>query len=138
MKLRVIIESAILYQQLMQLRPQLAAAAQKIYDSWEPGTDQFDMQFGGGGICDAVAEEMSSVLMAHDIETTDGGHEGDDHAYLIAYDDTSSYAVDIPHYHYEIGGGMCWTKIPDVRFGPEHVEIVEVDRPDWIDEENYI
>lgn len=115
----------LLSKSLNNLRPQLAAAAQAVYDDWE---DE------GSGICDLISTAMGEVLSQFGIETTEGGHDGDDHSYIIAYDDTSSFLVDIDPYTYERGGGYNWVKLPDVVFGPADILIVPVERPDWVDD----
>ena len=115
-----------LEKQLMQLRPQMIAAAQKIYDEWDQ-TDEYDPV---GGICDEVANVISDVIASNisDIELADGGHEGDDHAYVVVYNDSEAFSVDIPYYIYESGGGYVWKKIPDVIFNVNNVEIHPIDR----------
>ena len=139
MKLREIVESGQLSTRLLpvlaQLRPQFAKAAQAVYDEWTPGDDGDD-EFGSGGICDAIANAIGDVLSSNGIDYTEGGHDGDDHAYLVAYNDQEAYVVDIPYHVYESGGGYNWSRIPDVQFTPEDVVIAETDRPDWIDD-NY-
>lgn len=121
-----------LAQQLWQLRPAMAQAAQVIYDSWDQD-DEYD-DFGGGGICDAVADAIGDILVQHGIDYTMGGHEGDDHAYVVAYDKSKAFIVDIPCQLYERGGGYSWVKQPEVVFTPEHIVIEKTDRPDWINE----
>jgi hypothetical protein len=136
MKLDIIVEGIQdLATRLNELRPAMAAAAQSIYDAWNPEYDEFgDAEVGGGGICDQIAQAIGEILTDANIDYTEGGHEGDDHAYLITYDDQNSYLVDIPYNHYESGGGMSWTRHPDVTFTPEMIEIYETHRPDWINE----
>jgi hypothetical protein len=107
-------------------RPGIAQVAQSIYDEWQQDEDGWDEVFGGGGICDEIAKEVSSFLS--DIDTTEGGADGDDHAFLIAYDDTEAYEVDIPPGVYEFGGGYVWTKRPNVTITPDDVYIGKVDR----------
>jgi|19_taG_2_1085344.scaffolds.fasta_scaffold00118_2 hypothetical protein len=132
MKLITIIEGAqTLATRLTQLRPALAAAAQQVYNNW-CGED--DPEIGAGGICDQITMEMSTILSTEGIDITEGGHDGDDHSYLIAYDDESSYSIDIPANYYESGGGYSWTKLPEVQFTPDMVQIHETQRPDWVDE----
>jgi len=138
MKLATIIEGVqdSLAARLEQLRPAMAAAAQAIYDSWDPEFDEYgDAEVGGGGICDQIANGIGEILSDAGVDYTEGGQEGDDHAYLIAYDDQNAYSVDIPYRHYESGGGMSWSKHPDVSFTPDMVEIAETWRPDWIEDE---
>lgn len=124
-----------LYQQLSRLRPLMAQAAQLIYDQWDQSGEEGDLQSGFGGICDEISRAIGGVIVENipDVDITDGGQEGDDHAYLIAYNDTEAFAVDIPPNVYETGGGYSWQKVQGVRFQPNHVLIEPVDRQ-WIDD----
>jgi len=117
---RLFVEAADpLYGQLMSLRPLIAKAAQAIYDEWEQ-EDQCDL----GGICDEIAREVMGIIAQHaHCEVTDGGHDGDDHAWVIAYNKNKAYGVDIPPETYETGGGYCWKKIPNVTFKPTDVHV---------------
>lgn len=128
MKLSTICESKYsLYASLMRLRPEMVNAAQNVYSNWEQ--DEFD----GGGICDEISSAIGEVLSNNGIDTTEGGHDGDDHSYLVAYDNNESYIVDIPHHIYEQGDGYSWTKIQGVNFDIDSIEISQTDRPDWIE-----
>lgn len=111
-----------LIQRLEALRPQLAAAAQAVYDDWE-GED--DMTFGYGGICDEVSQAMAGVIVGtlEGVEVDDGGQDGDDHAWLVVSDGTETVEVDIPPGVYETGGGYNWQKIEGVTIAPQHVVI---------------
>ncbi len=111
-------------QELDRLRPAMAQAAQQVYDNWDQ-EDEFD-EYGGGGICDAVAQAISSVICDLDCEMDEGGHEGDDHSYLVVSRGTERYVVDIPPYVYETGGGYSWKKIGGVVFSPRHIMIEPV------------
>ena len=123
-------ENSDLYQQLVALRPQLAAAAQAEYDEWEQGEEGLDAIVGGGGICDAMERAMSEVVGQYvDANITSGGQPGDDHAWLVVYDDKEAYGVDIPPDAYEQGGGMSWKKMQDVTISPEEVQIWKLDIP---------
>jgi len=113
-----------LYRRLNSLRTLLAKAAQKVYNSWRP-EDEFD-DFGGGGICDEVSNEMSDVIYSYlkiEADIQEGGHQGDDHAWLIVSKGNEAYGVDIPSRVYETGGGYSWQKIPGIRISPRHVNI---------------
>lgn len=79
--------------------------------------------FGSGGACDAIQRAMSDVLSKVDAQITEGGQPGDDHAYLIVFNDNEAYEVDIPPYVYERGGGYNWKKIPNVILTPDHLII---------------
>lgn len=109
--------------QLEALRPQMAAAAQKIYDEWEQGEDD-----GGGGICDEIEHEISGIIASNvESEVIQGGQDGDDHAWTIAYLGKEVYGIDIAPMLYERGGGYSWTKVPGVTFDADDVEIFPLD-----------
>jgi hypothetical protein len=125
MEFKKFLESGeVFYNQLLSLRPLIAQAAQKIYDSWEQD-DECDM----GGICDEIASEIQSIVAQHapGVETIDGGHDGDDHAWVIAYNSQQAFGIDIPPHIYETGGGYCWKKIPNVRITANEVEIWDLE-----------
>lgn len=112
---------------LMQLRTEIAQAAQKIYDEWEQDEEGSDEELGSGGICDQIAEAIAGVLSDHGYDTEEGGHDGDDHAYVVVpLSDSHGFAVDIPWDVYESKLGMYeYRKKPGVKFGPNHVFIDE-------------
>jgi len=124
-----------LEKKLSSLRSKMAQAAQRVIDEWQQDEEGYDEELGAGGACDQVCEAIRNVIAPLDgVEITEGGHPGDDHAYLIAYDDDEAFAVDIPPYVYEEGGGYSWKKKPDVKISPDHIVIEKVDRefiPDW-------
>ena len=122
-----------LYQQLMALRSEIVIEAQIIYNDWgdeellEMNKEIYEDgdPYGGGGICDDIAREIGGVISMNipDVEIREGGHEGDEHNWVIVSRNDETYGVDIPHGLYETGGGYSWTKIPGVRFSPDDVEI---------------
>ncbi len=137
MKLNIISDDYVdLKTRLDRLRSSLAKAAQSVYDEWDQDDNGADIEFGIGGICDAISDKMGDVLSNFDINYTEGGHDGDDHSWLIAYDDYNAYIVDIEPSVYEIGGGMKWIKIPDVAFSEGSISIIKTDMPDWIDDQS--
>ena len=118
-------QSSNFFYSLSLLRPKIAQSAQNVYDDWA----EDDMISGSGGICDEIANAIADVIHSNidEVETVDGGQEGDDHAWVIAHNGTEVYGVDIPHQIYERGGGYNWVKIPGVTFQPNHVEIRKLD-----------
>lgn len=111
---------------LDRLRPQLADAANKIISEWEQDEEGLDVEFGAGGACDRVSQEMGSVIPW---DTHEGGAEGDDHSWLIVVRGDEVVAVDIPPGVYETGGGYNWTKIPGAHVNPQDVDIYDLDIP---------
>jgi len=81
---------------LESLRPQIVAAAQKALDDWQPNEEGWDETLGSGGACDEINWAIKDILAGAGIDNMDGGQEGDDHAYCIAYNDEEAYLVDIP------------------------------------------
>lgn len=120
-----------LAEQIRALAPKLVAAAQGVLDEWQVDDDGFDEEFGTGGACDAVSTAMSDVICAElaDANISDGGHEGDDHAYLLVESDDEQVLVDIPPSVYETGGGFQWVKKPDVRISERDLVIENIPSP---------
>lgn len=121
-----------LYQQLMSLRPRMAFAAQKVYNNWEQDENGMDFELGGGGICDQVSQAIADVVVSsiRNAETTEGGQPGDDHSWLIVYNQQEAYGVDIPCHIYERGGGYSWQKTQGVHFSPDDISIWEEQPPE--------
>ncbi len=116
-----------LYKELFALRPQMAAAAQKVYDeNVSANADDSDDEHG---ICDEIAREIAGVIVSNidSVEVDDGGQEGDDHAWVIAYRGKEVYGIDIPYHVYETGGGYSWELKVGVRFEPDQVSIFPLD-----------
>lgn len=110
--------------QIKDLRPELASAAQKVYDEWDQNEEGFCDWLGYGGICQDIADAMAEVLGKHGIDCTTFSQEvGEQHVFVIAKTDDGVFSVDIPPYLYETGGGYCWKKIPDVKFDSRYVVI---------------
>lgn len=119
---------------LREATPDMAAAAQQVYDSWNQDEEGFDEENGTGGICDEIAQAITEVInqkVPIECFTTEGGQPGDDHAYVIAYINNEFgkevYSVDIPPGVYETGGGYSWKKIPGVQIRASDVEIGALD-----------
>lgn len=124
---------------LLALRPAIAKAAQAVVDAWEQDEDGMDDELGAGGVCGRVSEAISGVVYEklEGVETTDGGQDGDDHAFPIVYDDKEAFAVDIPPGVYETGGGYRWKKRRGARITADDVVIDPVRRSDVVDSDGY-
>lgn len=132
---RTILEASLatssgLLTRLKALRVDIASAAQAVYDQWEQDEDGVDEEFGGGGICDEISREIGSILAGAGISFIEGGQDGDDHAFLYAFDNLEAYEVDIPPQIYERGSGYSWTKVTGVLFDKDDVQITPVNRKD--------
>lgn len=124
--------------QLISLKPEMANAAQKIVDEWTQDEEGIDCEFGSGGACDAISRELSFIISSHlgDANITEGGQDGNDHSWLIVYNDNEAYEVDIPPGVYETGEGYSWKKIEGAKIRQEDVIIEPVPR-EWFEfEEN--
>lgn len=119
--------------QLNNIRERLAEAAQSVVDNWD------EEEIGSGGICDQVANMLSEVIAANieDVEIIDGGHDGDDHAWIVVFNDDKAYGVDISPYVYEIGGGYSWKKIDNAKIKPNDIDIWEINREDIESDSDY-
>ncbi len=108
------------------LIPQILAAAQHEYDSWDQSDEQYgDPELGFGGICQNIADAISNVLSEYNIETfvIDNNGMGDQHVWTLFRVVEGIYELDIPPNVYERGSGYNWTKIPGVTFTADHLHI---------------
>lgn len=120
-----------LFRKIQSLRGEIAQAAQVIIDDWIQDEDD---EYGGGGVCDAIAMEMASIIASNidGIEIIDGGHEGDDHAWLIVTNNDEAVGVDIPSSTYETGSGYSWSKIEGAKVDAHDVVIWKINRRDVV------
>lgn len=119
-----------IHQALMNLRPQMAAAAQKVYDAWEQGEDD---EYNGGGICQDIAEAIVGVVHQNGLDVDAGTVSaacGEQHVWAVVAVEGEGFEIDIPYSTYETGGGYTWNKIPGVQFSPEDIIIAPVDASD--------
>jgi hypothetical protein len=112
--------------------PKFVEAAQKHYDEWgRPGSTYLSGHRDGEGICDYIGAAMSKHMIENGIHAVPRAERTPTpHTHSVAYDQHDAYKVDIPHHHYEQPskkGG--WEKIPNVKFGPEHVSITPTKHP---------
>ncbi len=128
-----------LYDFLNKLRLKMVVAAQSVYDNWQQEEDD-----DTGGICHDIADAMASVVYQNSpknekVSTFGFRDDSQCHNWFVAYHPASKqmYEVDIPFYHYEIGGGYNWKKINDVKFTPNHIMIRPFlgDYDEWVDED---
>ena len=121
--------------EIKSLIPEILAAAQAQYDAWDQDDEGVDAEFGAGGICDAIANEIGSVLSGHGFDIVDGGQDGDDHAFIFAQKNGNVFSVDIPPGLYESGCGYSWRKREGVVFDAGMLEICEASYIDVYGEE---
>jgi hypothetical protein len=127
-----------LYQALMNLRPQLAQAAQKVYDDWYQDETGHDEMYGMGGICHDIADAIVDVIYQNIpgvLAGTTNPSCGENHVWtMVCWEEeeldedgesanNEGYVVDVPYHVYETGGGYNWKKIPDVEFSPDDITI---------------
>lgn len=118
--------------------PDVVEAAQRVLDDWQQDEEGYDEEFGNGGACDAVSRAMAHVLSGiSDVAITDGGQDGDDHAFLLIYDDVDAFAVDIPANVYETGGGYSWRKREGIQLSEDDVVIDRIRRSDIVVEDDF-
>jgi len=122
---------SMLFQALWAARPQMAAAAQKVYDEWQQDENGEDADMGVGGICQDIAAAIADVVsgVTHHEATTVSAACGEQHVWCVAYTTDEAYHVDIPYSIYERGGGYTWKKVPDVKFDPDHITFETADPP---------
>lgn len=125
-----------LERKLQGCRADIARAAQAVLDAWDPDENGEDDRYGGGGPCDDIAQEIMGVIDARcpGVSMMEGGQEGDDHAFVVAYTETEACNVDIPPFVYERGGGYSWTKIEGARITAGDVVVQPIPR-NWLPEE---
>ena len=123
------LSQSVLSSRLLTLSPEMAAVAQKVYDEWEQDGSGNDERLGTGGICQDVAEAMADVLIKNGINTYHMDSQvGEQHVWVIAYNDVEAYHVDIPADIYETGGGYNWNKTPDIQIDETDVSILKADK----------
>lgn len=125
---------------IKQLKPTIAQAAQKLYDTWDQDEDGVcSVRDHAGGICHEIADEVVDILNDAGFEhvTTMSYSVGENHVSAVVATSDGVYEVDIPPYTYETGGGYNWKKKPDVTFTPNDVVIDRLSRNPK-DIENYL
>ena len=131
MKFKLWMEQSQVLQTLMNLRPQMAAAAQQVYDAWEQGEND---EYNGGGICQDIAEAISDVIYSQFPGEFDAGTVnaqcGEQHVWVMMAVRNEGFEIDVPYSLYERGGGYTWEKIQGVKFDPSDIMIAPIDHQD--------
>src|ERR1035441_8793050 len=109
-----------------EVKRELAAAAQKVYDDWKQDEEGEDSNYGFGGICDDIATEMCDILSGHGIYDVQTQYN-EPHTYVIGNFREGIFTIDIPYSVYERGNFYTWKKIKDVIFDPSHIDIYKLD-----------
>lgn len=119
------------FQSLVKLRPQMAIAAQNVYDNWVQDEDD---EYNGGGICQDIAEAISNVVNNNYSGNFDVGTVsaqcGEQHVWVVMTVDDEAFEIDVPYSMYERGGGYNWQKIQGVKFSPNDIIISPMDHGD--------
>lgn len=110
--------------------PDLATAAQSVYDAWDQ-VDGFDEELGTGGICQDIASAMVETLSAHGVEHALSVHAavGENHVFVVALLGDGVYEIDIPPHVYETGSGYTWAKKPGVAMTGKDVVFTRLSGP---------
>lgn len=108
------------------LTPEIANAAQEIYDEWDQSDPDND-DLNGGGICHLISDSVADILYRNAIPCITEGATDEQHVYVVAQCSDGVWYVDIPWSVYERGGGFTWTKIPGVIFQPNDVIVRKLD-----------
>ena len=115
--------------------------AQRIYDEWDQNEDGIDEVYGGGGVCDEIADEICEAVQAHtNLEASAMYNEYDTHTSVYAWDTDLKklFHIDIPPEVYETGYGYSWRKNKDITFSPSDllVEDISEEWSNFFDEDN--
>lgn len=117
-------------QTLQALAPELAAAAQRIYDLWDASDETYGdegLGVGFGGICHLIADDLAEIIYNKTgFAAVPQCSAYEQHVYVVVQADDGVYLVDIPYQYYERGGGFSWKKLPDVIFDASMVSIDHV------------
>ena len=147
-----------LLQQLKELKPNFAEAAQKRIDEWNQDESGYDEMLGYGGICQDVAEAIGNVCHDNGIDCiTMSAEIGEQHVWSVAYREWNcsgeeecgeegcegdhmlgeTYEIDISPYVYEEGGGYNWRKKQNVKIQGSDISISKMSYEDFKANEQY-
>jgi hypothetical protein len=122
MHIRTILEAGLsIPSVLINLKPKMAQAAQRVYDEW----DESDVDiYAGGGICHLISDAIVDLLSDNGIDAVSFSCSvGENHVMVACEVDDRTYIIDIPPHVYETGGGYSWQKIKGVEFRPNDISI---------------
>lgn len=130
---------------LNSILPNLAKAAEIEYNNWNQNEEGIDEELGGGGICDRIADSLSSTFEKLkpsnlvDWESFTMYKENECHTdmYIVNHKQRKIYEVGLPPYHYESGGGYTWKKKKEHTINPNsfHITDTYLDYENFFDEE---
>lgn len=109
--------------EIASLLPEIVRVAQAQYDAWQQDEEGFDEEYGAGGICHLIAEDMSSVLARKALACTTVSSMQEVHVYVVVKLPSGVWRVDIEPHVYETGAAYTWKKRPDVTFTEDDVTV---------------
>ncbi len=123
------------------IKPQLALAAEKIYDDWDQDEEGISEEYGSGGICDKIAESLASTFnelrpeSLNDWDSFTMYKENECHTdmYVVNHQIKKIYEVGLPPHAYETGGGYTWKKKREHEINPAAFHITDT----YLDYENF-
>jgi hypothetical protein len=126
---------------LKSILPQLAQAAEGVYDDWEQDEEGYSSEYGTGGICDRIADEMAStydrlrpnILADWESFTMYKEHECHTDFYVVNHKEKEIIEVGLPPYAYETGGGYTWKKKKEHEIHPNSFYITS----DYLNYDNF-
>ena len=119
---------------MIEWKEQAIRASQKIYDEWEQDEDGLDAEYGGGGICDDIADALATALNENGIDAFTFHYEQENHTVAIALIAGGTVEVDIPLQRYERGSYYNYTKVPNYVFDAEHITMTPLGGPEVFEE----
>ena len=123
------------------IKPQLALAAEKVYNDWDQDEEGNSEEYGSGGICDTIASELCSTFDGlrpsnlADWESFSMYKENECHTdmYVVNHQIKKIYEVGLPPHAYESGGGYTWKKKREHEINPAAFHVTDM----YLDYENF-
>lgn len=111
---------------LFRLRKEIAERAQVVYDDWEQDEEGACDEYGCGGICDTIADEIVDVLDRAGIDARSQHDDSENHTSVLARLPDGIYGVDIPPSVYETGEWYVYKKRSGVVFDESDVIVEKI------------